>query len=220
MESPEICGLRKFGPGLRPLLLSAREGVLTNLSSGRYLDLKTLLMIVSLHRSPFMDRSLCTLELLSCLMYLLAMYLFKNTVISPQAGTYEYPLLAIGAAPAFHPTTLRKACIGGLPVRRECRKRDFRSTISSSDKLSAITFKDTFLNLFVFLNCFIFAITMISIDSSDAFLSTLTYGCFKKKSVTERRSFGSNCNVLLTNASASLEIDGQGSQELRSIHFQ
>ncbi|KAH0448623.1 hypothetical protein IEQ34_022423 [Dendrobium chrysotoxum] len=49
----------------------------------------------------------------------------KNAVISLRAGTYEYPLLAIGAAPAFHPTTLRKACIGGLPVRRECRKRDF-----------------------------------------------------------------------------------------------
>ncbi|KAH0451881.1 hypothetical protein IEQ34_019180 [Dendrobium chrysotoxum] len=50
----------------------------------------------------------------------------KNAIISPRAGTYEYRLLAIGAAPGSLPTTLRKACIGGLPVRRECRKRDFR----------------------------------------------------------------------------------------------
>ncbi|KAH0459823.1 hypothetical protein IEQ34_010486 [Dendrobium chrysotoxum] len=40
----------------------------------------------------------------------------KNAIISPRAGTYEYPLLAIGAAPGSLPTTLRKACIGGLPA--------------------------------------------------------------------------------------------------------
>ncbi|KAL0923587.1 hypothetical protein M5K25_007648 [Dendrobium thyrsiflorum] len=56
----------------------------------------------------------------------LRMYLLKDAVISPQAGTYECPLFVVGVAPVSHPTTLRKTCIGGLPVRRERRKRNFR----------------------------------------------------------------------------------------------
>ncbi|KAL0906826.1 hypothetical protein M5K25_025351 [Dendrobium thyrsiflorum] len=33
----------------------------------------------------------------------------RGAVISPQAGTYEYPFLVVGAAPIFHPTALEKS---------------------------------------------------------------------------------------------------------------
>ncbi|KAL0917914.1 hypothetical protein M5K25_013022 [Dendrobium thyrsiflorum] len=33
----------------------------------------------------------------------------RGAVVSPQAGTYEYPFLAVGAAPVSHPTALEKS---------------------------------------------------------------------------------------------------------------
>ncbi|KAI0511176.1 hypothetical protein KFK09_011801 [Dendrobium nobile] len=47
----------------------------------------------------------------------------EKAVVSPQAGTYGYPDFVVRIAPVFLPTTLRKACIGGLPVRYELRRR-------------------------------------------------------------------------------------------------
>ncbi|KAL0908772.1 hypothetical protein M5K25_023281 [Dendrobium thyrsiflorum] len=55
----------------------------------------------------------------------LAPFSFKTFIASLSRGFAALHNFQ-GAAPGSHPTTLRKACIGGLPVRRERRKRDFR----------------------------------------------------------------------------------------------
>eukprot|EP01018_Ginkgo_biloba_P008956 Gb_00925 [translate_table: standard] len=85
----------------------------------------------------------------------------------------------------------------------------FRPIISSSDRLSAITFKATFLSLFIALNCFILFNTALSIGLSGASPSSLIHGWLRTWRA-EIRSFGSCFNIFPTRSFALLDMDGHG----------